>query len=53
VEALTGARAGGKVPNSHSLLRRLHDPSEPLQLGRWLAQRCALPFDDRSAGESR
>lgn len=48
--ALAGARAGGgggKLPASHSLLRRIHDPSEPRQLGRWLAQRCALPFEER------
>lgn len=50
--ALAGGTAGGggKVPSSHSLLRRIHDPSEPQQLGRWLARRCALPFDDGIPG---
>jgi hypothetical protein len=37
---------GGKIPASPRLLRRIHDPAEPLQLGRWLAHRCAIPFHD-------
>jgi membrane protein YdbS with pleckstrin-like domain len=41
-----GGSGGGKIPASHSLLRRIHDPAEPLQLGRWLAHRCPIPFDD-------
>jgi hypothetical protein len=51
---LAGGLAGsGRIPTSHSLLRRIHDPAEPLQLGRWLSQRCALPFDDGNAGQGR
>jgi hypothetical protein len=41
-----GGSGGRKIPASHSLLRRIHDPAEPLQLGRWLAHHCAMPFDD-------
>ncbi|MFM7394468.1 MAG: hypothetical protein ACKO22_08935 [Cyanobium sp.] len=37
---------GGKIPANDSLLTSIHDPAEPLQLGRWLAHRCAIPFDD-------
>jgi len=41
-----GGRGGRKIPASQSLLRRIHDPAEPQQLGRWLAHRCAIPFDE-------
>jgi hypothetical protein len=37
---------GGKIPASLCLLTSTHDPAEPLQLGRWLAHRCAIPFHD-------
>ncbi|MCS5698172.1 hypothetical protein NZK32_03845 [Cyanobium sp. FGCU-52] len=51
---LAGGSAGGgraKVPASHSLLRRIHDPAEPRQLGRWLERQCALPFNDPGSGD--
>jgi hypothetical protein len=45
----TTAAGGRKIPTRLSLLRRIHDPAEPLQLGRWLAHRCTIPFDDGGA----
>ncbi|RXK55224.1 hypothetical protein ESB00_04830 [Oleiharenicola lentus] len=39
---------GGK---SHKLVQHINDPTEPRQLGRWLAARTGLPFEDRTTAE--
>lgn len=44
VQRLPGGEA--RIPASVVLCRRLHDPSEPLSLGRWLARRTGIRFDD-------
>jgi len=42
--------AGGAAPSLHQVT---HDPTEPRQLGRWLATRTGLPFEDRTTTEER
>lgn len=44
LQRLPGGEA--RIPASVVLCRRLHDPSEPLSLGRWLARRTGIRFDD-------
>ncbi len=38
---------------THPLLRRMHDPTEPRQLGRWLTARTKIPFEDYATPEER
>jgi hypothetical protein len=38
---------------SKTLVRAIHDPSEPGRLGRYLAERTGLPFSDRAAAGAR
>ncbi len=37
----------------HKLHQGSHDPTEPRQLGQWLALRTGLPFEDRATPEAR
>jgi hypothetical protein len=45
------AHADRKAKAKRTLVRSLHDPAEPAQLGRYLALRTGLPFEDRSKDE--
>jgi hypothetical protein len=47
---LTALDAAG---GSHRLSEEIHDPTGPRQLGRWLAARAGLPFEDLSTPEER
>lgn len=38
---------------THTLVRRMHDATEPRQLGRWLAARTGVPFEDLATPEER
>lgn len=46
-------RGGRRDGGAELLNRSLHDPSEPRALGRWLAQRTGIAFDDQVPSEAQ